>query len=500
MSAKHRALLSGIDRQSQQARLAKGKVKEGVVVGDDSDQETVSPAETHPQLYAALVQDRSDSDEESDDSDDVEGKVNEGRGDGSVITQEPVRSHRNNRKQNQRKSVAEDEGILDLLTQSYHGGAADDSFLHVNPNGLDLDSIFRRKLGRHVERGGSRPQQPQRKSRRNQVFGASKEEWPKPVNYVGGGVKMIEETTPPEWSDQLPYLRWFRFQHSADYARRQREFMVLQNTGDMNLLLLFLSVHPSHLDSLLHMADLFARLGEMERAADLVRRCLYYHEASYASTFLPCRGAFHPPCCLSFLREENQSFFRALFLHFQLAWMKGFLSVATDLLKVLLSLEPLTDPMHTLLLLDKLLLMGARFEEIDHFCQQPASRALALPAIASAETTAAESRQRLLLLSEIFPNWAYSLALAHRLKETKAALAAPRRSDELLISALRRFPFLVWQLLEGVQLFGSDQHLWASLQEHKFFRHFSVLDRFLPPSPPLLSVHPPPQAPSISRR
>jgi hypothetical protein len=297
------------------------------------------------------------------------------------------------------------------------------------------------------------------------------------------------EVSPPDWSQRLPSLRWFRFQHSVDYSRRQKEFAVLQNTGDTNLLLLFLSVHPSHLDSLLYLADLFARLGEMERAADLVRRCLYYHEASYASTFLPCRGASHHPCCLSFLQRENQSYFRALFLHFQLAWMKGFLSVATDILKVILSLEPLTDPMHTLLLLDKLLLMGGRYEEIDHFCQLPASRALALPV-----STACEASGEQLLLSDIFPNWAYSLALAHRLNEAKTAeppslrdphrsAALPRPADELLLSALRRFPFFVWELLEGTSLSGPDKQLWESLQDHKFFRHFSSLDRSGPPLP-----------------
>jgi hypothetical protein len=290
------------------------------------------------------------------------------------------------------------------------------------------------------------------------------------VNYVGGGVKMIESSSPP-WDPPAAH-RWFSFEYSDEYARRQREFLILQNTGDMNLLLLFLSAHPSHLDSLLHIGFFFARIGEMDRAADLIRRCLFYHESAYANTFQPWRAEAHPPCCLLFEAQENQTYFKALFLHFQFAWMRGFLSAAVDLLKLTLSLNPQTDPMHALLLTDKLLLVTGKYEEVHQFCQQPASVEFALPA------SAAER----FLLSDLFPNWSFSLALAHRLRESQDSdrLKKGRSADELLSQSVQRFPFVVWLIIDTASLSASDQRDWDQIQGHRFFKHFSSLDRSFP--------------------
>jgi hypothetical protein len=453
MSSRHRALLSGIERQSHLP--SSGDANESGTEDDGmSDQEGAG--------YFCL---KDEDDGEDDDTN------QSGDGFHQTICSPEISvalTVGKNRSKNKNMPLSSDD--LDLSNFSL--APREDNFLHLNPTGLDIESIFRRKLGHHFESGHRGARQTKGRLRRNQVFGASKEEWPRPVNYVGGGVKMIESAS-PQWVSPDSY-RWFRFEYSDEYARRQREFLILQNTGDMNLLVLFLSVHPSHLDSLLHLGFFFARIGEMDRAADLIRRCLFYHETAYSSTFQPWRAHAHPPCCLSFEVEENQTYFKALFLHFQLAWMRGFLSAAVDLLKLTLSLNPQTDPMHALLLVDKLLLMAGRYEELVQFCQQPASVEFGLPTTPSPSQTPEISH-----LSDLFPNWSFSLALAHRLQDRRAPdhLKTPHIADNLLLQSVRRFPFLVWRLIDSAALCGSDQCDWKQIQDHKFFRHFSSLDR-----------------------
>lgn len=347
----------------------------------------------------------------------------------------------------------------------------DDTFLYTNPHGLDVDYIFSLNLGRHVtgiSYGNSRRNKI-RQVRRNQVFGLPKEEWPKPLNYINGGIQMVECTSPDWWANQhFPLtVQWYQFQYSSDYSRKQNDFQIIRNSGDINLLILYLSVNPTHIDSLIHLSTLFTQLGQMDRASDLIRRCIYYHEVAYSSSFRPCRNSDHVACCLSWDAHENQSYYHALFLHFQMVWMKGFLTVAVDLLKLILSLNPIVDPKHTLLLLDKFLLMAGRYEEIDHFCRPSSSFVLCLPTL--------EGEHELLQLQDIFPNWAYTLALSHRLYEEKMKLNVST-AHQLLLKAIRRFPFVL-KFYEGVSMPSLERQQWESVQNHPFFKHFMVLER-----------------------
>ncbi len=89
----------------------------------------------------------------------------------------------------------------------------------------------------------------------------------------------IVPTDPPSYDESPRQGAWFRFQWSDEYASLHRQYCIVQNSGDANRLVLFLSRNPFHVDGFLQLAMVFARTGQMDRAAELVRRCLFCLES-----------------------------------------------------------------------------------------------------------------------------------------------------------------------------------------------------------------------------
>ena len=56
-------------------------------------------------------------------------------------------------------------------------------------------------------------------------------------------------------------VQWFQFDWSDDYERLQASFQQVQATNDPNMLVVFLSRHPYHIDAALQLAMVFARTG-----------------------------------------------------------------------------------------------------------------------------------------------------------------------------------------------------------------------------------------------
>ena len=65
----------------------------------------------------------------------------------------------------------------------------------------------------------------------------------------------------------------------------QQKYIQIINSGDANLLVVFLSQHPYHIDGLLQLALIFAKIGHMDRSSDLVRRSLYFLECACVEKF-----------------------------------------------------------------------------------------------------------------------------------------------------------------------------------------------------------------------
>ncbi|CAN0535230.1 unnamed protein product, partial [Ectocarpus sp. 12 AP-2014] len=132
--------------------------------------------------------------------------------------------------------------------------------------------------------------------------------------------------------------------------RSQRKFEAIQGMHDPNFLASFASRAPYHADALLQLGMVFAHTGQasMDRASEFVGRSLYVLESATMEAFRPVDGA----CRLDATLEVNKTYFAAMFRHMQMAGMVGGARTALEVGRLLLSLDPLGDPMGCLLALD----------------------------------------------------------------------------------------------------------------------------------------------------
>ena len=435
---------------------------------------------------------------------------------------------------------------------------AKDEFLAVNMRMLNVDDVMRRRFGsrnvgaledevgkegkkkRSQRPRGQRPQQV-RVRNKHHLFGSPKEDWPRHVTYVCGGISMHETSPPPSVATTSPIpttttCRWFKYQWSEEYCRLQEAFEIVQNTGDANMLAMFVSRHPHHLEALLQLGMLFAHTGHMDRAADLVRRCIYYMECAHVDSFQPfvstdCdqeagRKAEQSRCRMDCDCKENRLFFSALFRHIQMVSMIGCPSVAADIGRCLLSVLPERDPMCMLLYIDHFLLVAGRGEEVRSFCSFDAAQVLTLPCRAPAADPESHSSPDAdpatdcpaALLHELLPNWAFSLSLSSFMQENcstpvnavwrgtarklrgEEVPSVERESARLLRTSLRRFPYMLgvvvstsshvpqaataghsgngrWHFGGGVRGPEGVINSWKLILDHPFFRHFSGRSR-----------------------
>ena len=186
--------------------------------------------------------------------------------------------------------------------------------------------------------------------------------------------------------------QFFVFTHSSTYRQSQSALTEIVEMGDPRALQEFVAAHPWQVDGLLRLSDYLAMIGQHELAAEHSERALYAMEQ-----------ALHPMCKLlegnarvRFAEPRNQPFFRALHRHMISAGRRGCHRTALELGRLLLSLDPLADPMHALLHLDHHALRAADDAE------EATRWLLALPAALPDHSL------------PLYPNFAFSLALARR--------------------------------------------------------------------------------------
>ena len=134
--------------------------------------------------------------------------------------------------------------------------------------------------------------------------------------------------------------------------------------GDVNYIVMFLAHFPYHPTALLLLADIYAHMGRLDRASDLIRRTLYIAECSFLESFKPTTGL----CRMDPFLRENESFFNALFRHMQVASMQACHTIASDVCRLMLSLHPTDEKFNLLLWLDSLLVAAHQHELIKTYC------------------------------------------------------------------------------------------------------------------------------------
>ena len=96
----------------------------------------------------------------------------------------------------------------------------------------------------------------------------------------------------------------------------------------------------------------FARTGHMDKSSECIKLALYNVEHSFSELYKPYLGNFRMDASM----RENSFYFHTLFRYAQTSAMLGCPTVSAAVGIILLSLDPLGDPMYILLSLDFYLL------------------------------------------------------------------------------------------------------------------------------------------------
>ncbi|KAG7401803.1 hypothetical protein PHYBOEH_010266 [Phytophthora boehmeriae] len=457
------------------ARQAKRLAKERAAEAEAHDSESESEEEELEEKRTANVgfSFLADSDSESESGEEEDEEEEE-----VVVAPEPSKGKkkRNNKQKKKEEEESVDE-ILDALAAEAGELSVEEatSIRNENEQSLfgvqlkfanadkEMKRIFGVKEGGHSNnRKRGDPRSAARLTTKKVTMVTPLDEWPRPPTFVGGGIRWTRANKPsgPGWNSLCNY---FEVTWSMTYKKAQEEFELLQRTHDPNLIGHFLQRYPFHIDALITMAEVFQHHGQMDHAADCIKRCMYVLELAWADQFDVSKGN----CRMDINTEHNQGFFTALFLLMKLVGRRGCMRSAFETAKLLLSLDPQGDPMNVLLAIDYYALTSRQCEFLIGLV---ASKTPAVDRFPSTDADAG-SKKKGASSGDIsaLPNLQFSLALAHFFlgKETEA--------KDLLAAALLKFPSVLKPLLEKIAA-NTSSSSWQPVLSSRVFANAQNVD------------------------
>uniref|UniRef100_A0A3P8NVR5 Transcription factor 25 (basic helix-loop-helix) n=1 Tax=Astatotilapia calliptera TaxID=8154 RepID=A0A3P8NVR5_ASTCA len=282
--------------------------------------------------------------------------------------------------------------------------------LHVEHRNLNSETELKRYFGARAVLGDQRPRQRNRQFHRSTWMTSPKDSWPR---FSRPGISM----TLLETKDGVHY---FTFEHSREYQQVQFKFLDAVESMDPNNIVALLQLNPYHIDSLLQLSDVCRIQEDQEMARDLIERALYSFECAFHPLFSLTSGTSR----LDYLRPENRAFYLALYKHMMFLEKRGCPRTALEYCKLILSLDPDSDPLCMLLLIDFLALRSREYQSVLQLYQDWE-----------------EHRN----LSQL-PNFAFSTALCHfhlsqqENMDPEESHKQRHKADQLLQIALIMFP------------------------------------------------------------
>jgi hypothetical protein len=232
----------------------------------------------------------------------------------------------------------------------------------------------------------------------------------------------------PNWNAPRPV---YRYRFRDPYNSLEEGFEQVVRSGDHELLIEFSWTNPFHVGALLQLSELYRVFAEAEREQEAIERALWALEISTHPRYRP--GEAYLP----FAYVENRQYYRALCCAAERARSKGAYRSATEIAKVLCTLDPpvdetgstrrpWSDPVGALLVIDAYALLAKEWQWI---CQ------------------CLESEHPAAVLLRDLPNWQFSYLYA---KYKKNGIGASQIHaslvDAVLLKQLRmcveRFPHL----------------------------------------------------------
>uniref|UniRef100_A0A8D3DDG4 Transcription factor 25 (basic helix-loop-helix) n=1 Tax=Scophthalmus maximus TaxID=52904 RepID=A0A8D3DDG4_SCOMX len=314
------------------------------------------------------------------------------------------------------------------------GGSDRRSVLHVEHRNLNSETELKRYFGARAVLGDQRPRHRNRQFHRSTWMTSPKDSWPR-FSRTGISMTLLQS------KDGIQY---FTFEHSRDYQQVQFKFLDAVESMDPNNIVALLQLNPYHIDSLLQLSDVCRIQEDQEMARDLIERALYSFECAFHPLFSLTSGTSR----LDYLRPENRAFYLALYKHMMFLEKRGCPRTALEYCKLILSLDPDSDPLCMLLLIDFLMLRFREYQSLLQLYQD-----------------LEEQRN----LSQL-PNFAFSTALCHFHLSQQEDMDPEERdtlrckADQMLQNALIMFPGVLMPLLDLCTVQPD-----ASVTSHAFF-------------------------------
>ncbi|XP_019954509.2 ribosome quality control complex subunit TCF25 [Paralichthys olivaceus] len=298
------------------------------------------------------------------------------------------------------------------------GGSERRSVLHVEHRNLNSETELKRYFGARAVLGDQRPRHRNRQFHRSTWMTSPKDSWPR-FSRTGISMTLLESKDG---------VHNFTYEHSRDYQQVQFKFLDAVESMDPNNIVALLQLNPYHIDSLLQLSDVCRIQEDQEMARDLIERALYSFECAFHPLFSLTSGTSR----LDYLRPENRAFYLALYKHMIFLEKRGCPRTALEYCKLILSLDPDSDPLCMLLLIDFLMLRSREYQPLLQLYQDWE-----------------EHRN----LSQL-PNFAFSTALCHfhlsQQEDMDPGESDKQKSkaDQMLQNALIMFPGVLMPLLD----------------------------------------------------
>lgn len=179
------------------------------------------------------------------------------------------------------------------------------------------------------------------RNKKNPLFGPPVDGWGKPPRFVGGGIGMVnyndvEEGDASSHVIPWPYSssaekvdisteqqHWCTFTHSNSFQRDLQDYAVIQESGDLDALVMFVAHHPYVTAALLQLSNVCYQTNHNPEGLSFLRRCLWVFESSALASF-QARILQSKVVLMDMTKPENAEFFQGLFRLIQISHITGY--------------------------------------------------------------------------------------------------------------------------------------------------------------------------------
>lgn len=280
---------------------------------------------------------------------------------------------------------------------------------HLNPNN-ELKRMFGSKL---IQSEARKKRNQRARTLKSTWLVQPKENWPQ-IGKQGLSMKLLET------KDGASY---FVFDHNSSYQAVEKKFLDAVESLHPDNIVAVINMHSYHVNSLLQLSDICRLSEDLAMAAELVERALFALECAFHPSFNVALGC----CRLDYKRQQNRSFYVAIFKHILYVGGRACYRTALEFCKLLLALDPDEDPLAIVLAIDFYALRARQYQWLIDFFEEW------------------EPRRNLSQL----PNFAFSVALAHfHISQSQNESSDTSLADKMLQDALIMFPGAFQQLLD----------------------------------------------------